>query len=143
MAENANLSEHNAEQQLHFYVFSLLDQFIPYVGSYLVLILVWWEGKTSTADAYCKLLVRLMRSVLRVLLFCSKLAGLFGGQFASWSPWRLGSTCHMDLCPQCSAGKWRLDYRLHLLTLVTLVYMGCVAWIRWPLFFFFFLSFPY
>lgn len=127
MTQNAYLSEYNAEQQLCFYVFSLLDQFILYVGSYLVLILVWWEGKTSTADVYCQLLVQLMCSVLCVLLFCSKLAGLFGGQFASWSPWRLGSTCHMDLCPQCSTGKWRLHYRLHLLTLVTLVYMGCVA----------------
>lgn len=53
MTQNAYLSEYNAEQQLRFYVFSLLDQFILYVGSYLVLILVWWEGKTSTADVQC------------------------------------------------------------------------------------------
>ena len=75
----------NAEQQLHFYVFSLLDQFILYVGSYLVLILVWWEGKTSTAAVYCKLLVQLMCSVL----FCLTVL-----QQASWTVW--GPVCQLE-----------------------------------------------
>ena len=95
--------------------------FLYWISSYSMLVVIWYlywfGGKVK--------LVQLMCSVLCVLLFCSKLAGLFGGQFASWSPWRLGSTCHMDLCPQCSTGKWRLHYRLHLLTLVTCIYGLC------------------
>ena len=106
--------------------------FLYWISSYSMLVVIWYlywfGGKVKLVQLLCTVSCEYSWCAVYccVLLFCSELAGLFGGQFASWSPWRLGSTRHTDLCPQCTTGKWRLHYRLHLLTLVTLVYIWVV-----------------